>query len=907
MHSCKEKEGLIDRIKDFWGWLQEKGWVDHFSSISGLLSRKGIPAAGDEAWQELEAFMALFGNEKEQIPMKHLSHFTSMHSCKVTEGLIDRIKDFWGWLQEKGWVDHFSSISGLLSGKGIPAAGDEAWQDLEAFMALFGNEKEQIPIKHLSHFTSMHSGKGKEGLVDRIKDFWGWLQEKGWVDHFSSISGLLSKKGIPAAGDEAWQELEAFMALFGNEKEQIPMKHLSHFTSMHSYKGTEGLAVVVQSFWNWLDKDGTLLREAALLNSQAGIPSLPTLNTAQGQLTKDGLWDDDDAIFLRRIALHLSAPEKKRLLYSHVESFMSGESTAGRKTGAIPRLAKLLRRHGKESVQVYQDLVGKSAPSDVDKVITLFQKAGTVDLARMAVTEIFPRQGDRETSRYLYICRNLVPAPGLSEWKKMKTYIKVLCQATGRNRQDNDGGEYDGTATPSFFENNWFIQRLYIESLWTLPTSLRERFLEADAVQSLISVVRSVAALKRLSRATTGEIFQQQCQACLNTATSILTARDLQRLFQIHKTLRIPWYRQQHDSTGDFSNVSTDSSGTGILIRAGSGEKGKSLWQPFVAAVVDGLYQTDMSPAGKETINLPGDQEEMLFASPRLVFNEQGVRITNWTEEQYRLFGDALELPGFESSSAGEPEPYVAGRHDRQPCNPAVENPVDQKNLSLQLIEQLLKSAVPLRAKTWNQLENQRDHLSARILRLLSKKRHLENMPEALRDYLESYVQSGGNSQEQAAADLPPSEMAAPDFLTDFEMTGNLVDDLLQQPILKADTLQLLNAYADDLTAAQLTDIITKMDFTLSWEVRFPWLSRQANSHQMAKENLDDWSLEDWLEDNSIETVTEQEGNRTLFLRLLCLSGECLSGESQKTLMIFFRFCSRRDCNEKPSHLLILA
>ena len=275
MHSCKEKEGLIDRIKDFWGWFQEKGWVDHFSSISGLLSRKGIPAAGDEARQELEALMALFGQESGKIPIKHLSHFTSMHSGKGTEGLVDRIKDFWGWLQKKGWEGHFSSISGLLCAKGIPAADNKARQDLEAFMALFGNEKEQIPMKHLSHFTSMHSCKEKEGLVDRIKDFWGWLQEKGWVDHFSSISGLLSKKGIPAAGNEARQELEAFIAMFGMESGKIPIKHLSHFTSMHRGKGTEGLVDRIKDFWGWLQKkgwEGHLSSISGLLHAK-GIPA----------------------------------------------------------------------------------------------------------------------------------------------------------------------------------------------------------------------------------------------------------------------------------------------------------------------------------------------------------------------------------------------------------------------------------------------------------------------------------------------------------------------------------------------------------------------------------------------------------------------------------------------------------
>ena len=94
--------------------------------------------------------------------------------------------------------------------------------------------------------------------------------------------------------------------------------------------------------------------------------------------------------------------------------------------------------------------------------------------------------------------------------------------------QDNCSGvdEYPGTAHP--FNAAWKIQRLYIDALWTLPPSGRQRFLEVRSVQTLLRVVRSITALNQLARANQGDSFQQQCRACLNTATSVLSSQDLE-------------------------------------------------------------------------------------------------------------------------------------------------------------------------------------------------------------------------------------------------------------------------------------------------------------------------------------------------------------------------------------------
>ena len=165
-------------------------------------------------------------------------------------------------MQGKGWEDDFASISGVLNQKGIPDTGDSedpVAKGLEDFFDLFGKEENKIPRTHLTRFTSMHSCKGVKGLAPRALAFWGWLQGKGWEDDFASISGLLTKQGIPDTGNSAdlvAKGLENFFDLFGEEEHKIPRTHLSRFTSMHCGKGVKGLAPRAKAFWGWLQGKG---------------------------------------------------------------------------------------------------------------------------------------------------------------------------------------------------------------------------------------------------------------------------------------------------------------------------------------------------------------------------------------------------------------------------------------------------------------------------------------------------------------------------------------------------------------------------------------------------------------------------------------------------------------------------
>ena len=284
MHCGKGVKGLAPRAQAFWGWLQGKGWEDDFASISGLLNQQGIPDTGNSAdpvARELENFFDLFGEEENKIPRTHLSRFTSMHRGKGVKGLAPGHRHSGSWLQGKGWEDDFASISGLLHLQGIPDTGNSAdpvARELENFFDLFGEEENKIPRKHLSRFTSMHGGKGVKGLAPRAQAFWGWLQGKGWVDDFASISGLLNRQGIPDTGNSAdpvmgkekTRELENFFDLFGEGENSIPRKHLSRFTSMHCGKGVPP-ANQVLALWTWLDKDSVLLWQVARLFSQGRI------------------------------------------------------------------------------------------------------------------------------------------------------------------------------------------------------------------------------------------------------------------------------------------------------------------------------------------------------------------------------------------------------------------------------------------------------------------------------------------------------------------------------------------------------------------------------------------------------------------------------------------------------------
>ena len=503
-------------------------------------------------------------------------------------------------------------------------------------------------------------------------------------------------------------------------------------------------------------------------------------------------------------------------------------------------LARLLCRHGNDGVKAYQEMVDGDSSLDSYPVIKLLLKAASVDLARMAVTEILPQTGFRDASHYLAVCRNIKPAPGLEEWTQIQRYIKTLIRAM--THQDTCSGEDEHPGTVHPLNAAWKIQRLYIDALWTLPPTGRQRFLEVRSVQTLLRVVRSITALNQLARANQGDSFQQQCQACLNTATPVLSAQDLENLFSLHLSLRIPWYQQHPAPTGGFCHVSASASGTGVLVRPAPehGDDGQKLWQPFAAAVVNGLNETAFSEGKKGTFSLVCGEDEWVFDRPHLVFGDQGVTITNWTEEQYRLFGDAIELPGFEADDNSVPEPYVTTRQARLVPQPATASTIVHQGLSLQLIERLLKSSVQLRPQTWAQLEHQRTSLPDSILGLLRKMQNRPDMPEDLRLYVQA-------ASREVTDTLNPGAMPDLALLKDFDITGNLVDDLLQPPVLTGETLKLLSPLVDDLTAVQLAEIIAKLDVNLPWDIREPWLERQAKSHPVSQSNNDSWDLVEWL------------------------------------------------------------
>ena len=120
------------------------------------------------------------------------------------------------------------------------------------------------------------------------------------------------------------------------------------------------------------------------------------------------------------------------------------------------------------------------------------------------------------------------------------------------------------------------------------------------------------------------------------------------------------------------------------------------------------------------------------------MFSDQGVTITNWTEEHYRLFGDTIELPGFKIDDSNISEPCVTTRQARLVPQSAIASTVVDQELSLQLIERLLKSSAQLRPQIWAQLEHQRMSLPDSILGLLRKMQSRPDMPEDLRRYVQA-------------------------------------------------------------------------------------------------------------------------------------------------------------------------
>ena len=205
------------------------------------------------------------------------------------------------------------------------------------------------------------------------------------------------------------------------------------------------------------------------------------------------------------------------------------------------------------------------------------------------------------------------------------------------------------------------------------------------------------------------------------------------------------------------------------------------------------------------------------------------------------MFGDAIELPGFEADDNSVPEPYVTTRQaklaPRISCcqydrPPGAFTPADRAAAEI-LGPAQAADLGPAGAST---------DIFAR-LNPWPAAQNAESAGHARRFAIAMFM----SVSREVTDTLNSGAMPDLALLKDFDITGNLVDDLLQPPVLTGETLKLLSPLVDDLTAVQLAEIIAKLNVNLPWDIREPWLERQAKSHPVSQSNHGSWDLVEWL------------------------------------------------------------
>ena len=214
------------------------------------------------------------------------------------------------------------------------------------------------------------------------------------------------------------------------------------------------------------------------------------------------------------------------------------------------------------------------------------------------------------------------------------------------------------------------------------------------------------------------------------------------------------------------------------------------------------------------------------FPAPELKIHDDGLEISNWTDEVFNHFLAVTEFPehyyfseeAWQQHCTPEVPGYLQRRtaafHQRERAAPDAHT---FQPLSIPALMGLLKSNIHINAAAWKSFDHQKDRLPkaahSRLLSEMEKATH-EDIPVSLRDYLEA-----GRPDEEAA--LPQNEMSAAvvgppamevELPSKEKRFQSLWADLSRKERVIVADLELLAGYKEYMTMETIVSILKRTD-----------------------------------------------------------------------------------------------
>ena len=268
-------------------------------------------------------------------------------------------------------------------------------------------------------------------------------------------------------------------------------------------------------------------------------------------------------------------------------------------------------------------------------------------------------------------------------------------------------------------------QRTYLEVVWNLAPPDRIMFLGEAHARFVTEVFPSLNALKILANRHPRQWLKALLEACLQYRGGTPSKENIKRLFSALLETQLPLYN--HDKIPDYflsGYIALDDSALLIPVTS-SVQTAEELALHFVAAVMrvlsDMLYDYK---ANKLTVEQYGGESHS-FPVPKLEIHDDGLEISNWSEDVFNRFLAVTEFPEryYFSEDAWQqhcnPEPPLYFQRRMAACQQserAAPEAITFHPLSIPALLGLLKHNIPINPSACNHLTTTKTGCPGRLI-----------------------------------------------------------------------------------------------------------------------------------------------------------------------------------------------
>ena len=790
-------EGKVKAMLDWTVWKVDGQFsMDLFRAVSSMNSSRGLP---DEAKVKAMLDWPVWKVDGQF----NMELFRALSSMTHGKGLPDeaKVKTMLDWpvwkVDGQFSMELFRALSSMNSSRGLPDEGKvKAMLDWPVWKV-----DGQFNMELFRALSSMTHGKGlpDEAKVKAMLDWPVWKVDGQFsMELFRALSSMTHGKGLP---DEAKVKAMLDWPVWKVDG-QFSMELFRALSSMNNGKGLPDEAKV-KAMLDWLNcgKFNDVLQSLMIrLYASEGMPDTKTLKQYKQKVSQlffpnaiNELESDDkeeQSCLIKQVALFLSTRKPQYFLsFETIEHFY--QQVTGDGNGRLEKLLRLLTSYGGAGVIRYLALRG----DDRKVLLSTCSSRISLPLAMKVINGFSPQ----ERKQYLFFNRNLETPPDKAQWNNILLQLESLASIL---------------KTP-------YAQRLYLEAVWGLSSSDRETFLDETRAAAVLKVFPSLNALKNLANKHSRQWLKELFEACLQYGQGAPSRENIKRLFTALLEAQLPLaghgnipnhFLSGHMSLGDSA----------ILIPVISPvQTSEELALHFMAAVMGVL--SDMF-YDYEARTLKIEQyggERHTFPAPELKIHDDGLEISNWTDEVFNHFLAVTEFPehyyfseeAWQQHCTPEVLGYLQRRtvafHQRERAAPDAHT---FQPLSIPALMGLLKSNIHINAAAWKSFDHHKDRLPmaahSRLLSEMEKATH-EGIPVSLRDYLEAGRPGAQNEMSVAVVGPPAMEVELPSKEKRFQ---SLWADLSRKERVIVADLELLAGYKEYMTMETIVSILKRID-----------------------------------------------------------------------------------------------